>query len=506
MSSNRYERRTKSWLSALALLVLILPALPGVGNSYAQGDSRTFSETGKTVKGKFLQYWNAHGGLAQQGLPISDEIQDISMTDGKTYTMQYFERAVFEAHPENQAPNDVLLSLLGVFQYEQKYPQGAPSQKVNDSAGAVMYKETGHTVGGKFLTYWQEHGGVAQQGFPISDEFTEKSDLDGKTYTVQYFERAVFEMHPENQAPNDVLLSQLGTFELRARTDLSFTDWTGAKRTLTKRPQKIVCLTGWCEDALFQMGIEPAAVNDTLYKLPQFWGPNKTIPAIGGSFGAPNLEDIAKIQPDLVIGFQNLAGQRDAIEKIAPLLIVNPARYQDTVNNMYVLARLTGHRYEAQRAVKKFYIKLGAYKAKSPNNKVPLLLFGRDTNFSIFTKDSMPGSVLDQATYYPWPSEGGPMAPDQEPGSLQYSMERILQKDPDVLLVVTQGRSATGETLSQILAKNPLWSQLKAVKNKQVYDVSFQAFVTGRGLVSLSMALDDAMMKIYPETFKEPLP
>jgi iron complex transport system substrate-binding protein len=488
------------------LLVLVAPAIPTAGNTYAQGDSRAFPETGKTVKGKFLQYWNAHGGLAQQGLPISDEMQDISMTDGKPYTMQFFERAVFEAHPENQAPYDVLLSLVGVFQYQQKYPQGAPGQKVNDGAGAVTFKETGHTVGGKFLTYWQEHGGVAQQGFPISEEFQEKSDLDGKTYTVQYFERAVFEMHPENQAPNDVLLSQLGTFEYRARTDLSFTDWTGAERTLSKRPQKIVCLTGWCEDALFQLGVEPVAVNDTLYKLPQFWGPDKTIPAIGGTFGAPNLEDIAKIQPDLIIGFQNLAGQREAIEKIAPLFIINPARYQDSVDNMYILARLTGHRYEAQRAVQKFYNKLGAYKAKSPNNKVPLLLFGRDTNFSIFTQDSMPGSVLDQATYYPWPSEGGPMAPDREPGSLQYSLERIIQKDPDVLLVITQGRSASGETLSQILAKNPLWSQLKAVKNKQVYDVSFQAYVTGRGLVSLGMALDDAMTKIYPETFPKPLP
>jgi hypothetical protein len=34
--------------------------------------------------------------------------------------VQYFERAVFEHHPENAAPNDVLLSLLGTLRYEQK--------------------------------------------------------------------------------------------------------------------------------------------------------------------------------------------------------------------------------------------------------------------------------------------------------------------------------------------------------------------------------------------------
>ncbi|HST04563.1 MAG TPA: plastocyanin/azurin family copper-binding protein, partial [Chloroflexia bacterium] len=32
---------------------------------------QTFAETGKTVRGLFLDYWNTHGGLAQQGFPIS---------------------------------------------------------------------------------------------------------------------------------------------------------------------------------------------------------------------------------------------------------------------------------------------------------------------------------------------------------------------------------------------------------------------------------------------------
>jgi hypothetical protein len=79
------------------------------------------------------------------------------------------------------------------------------------------FPETGKTVCGRFLQYWQQNGGLAQQGFPISDEFTEVSDLNGQSYTVQYFERAVFEKHPENAPPFDVLLSQLGTFRFRAK-------------------------------------------------------------------------------------------------------------------------------------------------------------------------------------------------------------------------------------------------------------------------------------------------
>jgi hypothetical protein len=175
--------------------------------------SQHFPETGKTVKGIFLDYWQRNGGLAQQGFPISETFTEVSSLNGRPYTVQYFERAVFEYHPENQPPHNVLLSQLGTFQYKQKYPNGAPNQKPNTSAGSQLFPETGKRVGGKFLEYWKSNGGLAQQGYPISEEFVEKSDLNGREYLVQYFERAVFEYHPENQPPFDVLLSQLGTFQ-----------------------------------------------------------------------------------------------------------------------------------------------------------------------------------------------------------------------------------------------------------------------------------------------------
>jgi len=186
--------------------------IPGSG-------SRIFPETGKTVRGLFLDYWNRHGGLPQQGYPISELISEISDLDKKTYTVQYFERAVFEYHPENAPPFNVLLSQLGTFQYKKKYPNGAPNQKPNNSAGSALFRETGKRIGGRFLQHWQQNGGLAQQGYPISDEFTEKSDLDGKPYTVQYFERAVFEYHPENRPPHDVLLSHLGAFRYKEKYD-----------------------------------------------------------------------------------------------------------------------------------------------------------------------------------------------------------------------------------------------------------------------------------------------
>jgi hypothetical protein len=78
------------------------------------------------------------------------------------------------------------------------------------SGGCQTFPQTGHKVCSKFLDYWQKHGSLTQQGYPISEEFVETSALNGKPYTVQYFERAVFELHPENQPPKDVLHSLLG--------------------------------------------------------------------------------------------------------------------------------------------------------------------------------------------------------------------------------------------------------------------------------------------------------
>src|SRR5947209_3101209 len=114
-------------LAALLLASVASPALPqllpglGAAPAAGQASSRAFPETGKTVQGKFLSYWNTHGGLAQQGYPVSEEMQEKSDIDGKTYTVQYFERAVFEYHPENKAPYDVLLSQLGTTRYKAVY-------------------------------------------------------------------------------------------------------------------------------------------------------------------------------------------------------------------------------------------------------------------------------------------------------------------------------------------------------------------------------------------------
>jgi hypothetical protein len=132
-------------------------------------------------------------------------------SDGKNYRQQYFQRTRMEYHPENSPPNDVLLGLLGVWATAGRtFPQGKPS-----SDGATFFLESGHNLR-LFRDWWSRSGALALFGYPISEEMQEVNAADGKTYTVQYFERNRLEHHPENRGTSsEVLLGLLGVEYLR---------------------------------------------------------------------------------------------------------------------------------------------------------------------------------------------------------------------------------------------------------------------------------------------------
>jgi hypothetical protein len=163
-----------------------------------------FPQTGHTLRGPFLRYWQEHGGLAQFGYPLTEEFFEPSGPDNAPLQVQYFERNRFELHPENAGtPHDVLLGTLGRDFRAQDPP--APQQP-----DALYFPETGHNLSGKFREYWEAHGGLAIHGYPITEAAMERS-TDGKDYLVQWFERSRFELHPENAGSEyEVLLGLLG--------------------------------------------------------------------------------------------------------------------------------------------------------------------------------------------------------------------------------------------------------------------------------------------------------
>jgi hypothetical protein len=187
------------------------PGLPGV---------RYFSETGHTLRGSFRSYWESNGGLMRFGYPLTEEFAEMNHDDGRTYTVQYFERARFEYHPEYAGTQyEVLLGLLGNWvtagrQAEAPFVRTGPSSR----PGALYFPETGHNMAPEFAGFWQRNGGLAIYGYPISEPFYELNQADGRSYLVQYFERNRFEYHPEHAGTQyEVLLGLLGSEYLRAQ-------------------------------------------------------------------------------------------------------------------------------------------------------------------------------------------------------------------------------------------------------------------------------------------------
>jgi hypothetical protein len=204
----RYEQRG---VHPRTIVTLPPPTRP-VGRD-SDPTTHYFETTSHNVPDIFYRYWRANGGLRRFGYPLTEPIMELSETDGETYLTQYFERARFEHHPEFAGTQyEVLLGLLGSEITRRRHGEAEfqPVPIPPDTDDVDYFVETGHTLRGGFRTYWYNNGGLPVFGFPISERITERSNTDGNTYLVQYFERNRMEWHPELEGTeHEILLGHL---------------------------------------------------------------------------------------------------------------------------------------------------------------------------------------------------------------------------------------------------------------------------------------------------------
>ena len=184
--------------------------------------SRYFPETGQWLSTGFLNFWDANGGLPVFGYP--------GPPGGFWYdaNSRYLERQRFEWHPEHDG---TLYAIeLGRLGDELLLSQGRDWQEFPkaDPNTSHYFPETGHAIDERFWDYWSSHGldlgdpgisyreSLALFGYPLSEPMVEMNG-DGYTVLTQYFERAVFEWHPDNPEPYQVLLRRLGAEMLMLR-------------------------------------------------------------------------------------------------------------------------------------------------------------------------------------------------------------------------------------------------------------------------------------------------
>ncbi len=216
--------------SIFSIIVIVL--LMGSTSSFAYpshpvvlqpaDECQTFSETGFQVCGRLLEYWQQNDGLRVFGLPIGPQHE--AMVEGQPVQVQWFQRNRLELHPEHSPPYDVLLGRLGVDMLEQQGREWGSFPTGTEQPGCRFFPETGHSICEPFLQAWQENGleidgvttgtseaeSLALFGLPLSEP-QEEMLSDGTRHTVQWFERARFELHPQHSPPYNVLFGLLGS-------------------------------------------------------------------------------------------------------------------------------------------------------------------------------------------------------------------------------------------------------------------------------------------------------
>ncbi len=196
------------------------PANPAPAPAPPSENARCFEQTGFCIDGRIREYWEQNGGLDVFGLPITP--LQVEQIEGKPIQVQWFERNRLELHPENPRPYDVLLGRLGVDTLALSGYDWQSIPRTDPQEGCYFEERTGRNICGDILTMWQSNGleldgrsgftvdeRTALFGLPITNMLT-MTTTDGSQYQVQVFERARFELHPENPPPFHVQLGLLG--------------------------------------------------------------------------------------------------------------------------------------------------------------------------------------------------------------------------------------------------------------------------------------------------------
>lgn len=182
------------WRLALLGWILIVSLAPGISAGAQAEDTQYFPETGHHVKGDFLRFYKSVSDPQLVfGYPITEQM---TSRDGKT--VQYFQRARLELHPDLPQNQRVQLTSVGQALY-----QASNQLQLGNPAGCELFS-TGYSVCFAFLDFYKANGGAAQFGNPISPfEFHEN-------LIVQYFEKARFEWRADRPEAQRVVLTDLG--------------------------------------------------------------------------------------------------------------------------------------------------------------------------------------------------------------------------------------------------------------------------------------------------------
>ncbi|MBB3908432.1 ABC transporter substrate-binding protein [Anoxybacteroides rupiense] len=263
------------------------------------------------------------------------------------------------------------------------------------------------------------------------------------------------------------------------------------KTEIKGTPKRIVILTNEGTEALLALGITPVGAvkswtGDPWYDHIQTQ--MKDVTEVGTE-SEPNVEAIAALKPDLIIG--NKLRQEKIYEQ---LKAIAPTVFSETLRgswkeNFMLYAKAVNKEEKGKEIIAQYDSRIADLKAKLGDKlhmKVSIVRFMAG-DVRIYHKDSFSGIILDQLGFARPESQN--VNDFAETG---VTKERIPAMDGDILFYFTY---ETGDGKANELEKewinDPLFKNLNVAKQGKVYKVSDTIWNTAGGVLAANLMLDD---------------
>ncbi|WP_406686327.1 ABC transporter substrate-binding protein [Rossellomorea vietnamensis] len=256
-------------------------------------------------------------------------------------------------------------------------------------------------------------------------------------------------------------------------------------------PKKVVILTNEGTEALLALGVTPVGAVQSWTGDPWYdhiSDKMKDVEVVGTE-SELNMEAIAKLQPDLIIGNKmRQEEQYNQLKDIAPTVMAETLR-GNWKENFELYAKALNKEDKGQEVLAEYDQRIEDLKGKlgdKLNQKVSMVRFLAG-DVRIYHKDSFSGVILDQLGFAR--PEGQDVDDFAEKG---VTKERIPAMDGDVLFYFTY-ETGDGEAnkLAEEWLNDPLFKNLEVAKQDKVYEVSDAIWNTAGGVLAANEMLDD---------------
>ncbi|MFI7386685.1 ABC transporter substrate-binding protein [Streptomyces sp. NPDC049813] len=259
---------------------------------------------------------------------------------------------------------------------------------------------------------------------------------------------------------------------------------------LAKKPRRVVVLDVGELDNVASLGVEPVGYAPTEGDdgIPSYLAKTAGHPKSVGTINSLNLEAIANLKPDLILGSELRAAKLyPQLAKIAPTVF--SVRPGFTWKENYLLNAAALDRTAAAEANLAAYdkkvAKLGADVKKANGGKAPTVTMLRymPDRIRLYAKASFIGTILDDA--------GIPRPENQQVDDLatEISPEKIDSADADWIFTGVYGDADKTQRASA--EDNPLWKKLGAVRAGRAKDVPDETWYLGLGVTAADEVIGD---------------